>query len=121
MQGRLVRIHGGRVAVVGLPPEGNSQKAWYAVAGILAAIILAIVLFFVLLAFATLMIRSDRAIAIVGRVVGWIANRFHLGDGASLGDRVVESRDVVRDALRDSWRRAVPAAAANQMLDSSRR
>jgi uncharacterized protein (TIRG00374 family) len=79
--------------------------------------VLAIVMFFVLLAFATLMIRSDRAIAFVGRVVGWIATRFHVGDGAGLGQRVVESRDVVRNALRDSWRRAVPAAAANQMLD----
>jgi uncharacterized protein (TIRG00374 family) len=79
--------------------------------------ILAVVLFLVLLAFSALLIRSDRAIARVGRIVGWAAARFHLGDADDLARRIVESRDVVRDALRDSWRRAVPAAAANQLLD----
>jgi uncharacterized protein (TIRG00374 family) len=79
--------------------------------------IFAIVMFFVLLAIATLMIRSDRAIRTVGRAVGWVAARFHVADGASLSERIVDSRDIVRDALRDSWRQAVPAAAANQMLD----
>lgn len=79
--------------------------------------LLAVLMFFVLLAFGALMIRSDRAVATVGRFVGWIAARFHIGDGTDLGERVVESRNVVRDALRDSWRQAVPAAAANQLLD----
>ncbi len=34
-------------------------------------------------AFGAWMIRSDRAIAAVGRAVGWIATKFHIGDGAS--------------------------------------
>jgi uncharacterized protein (TIRG00374 family) len=79
--------------------------------------LLAIVLFFVLVAVGALLIRSDRAVATVGRAIGWIAARFHVGDGSDPGERVIESRNVVRDALRDSWRRAVPAAAANRLLD----
>jgi uncharacterized protein (TIRG00374 family) len=79
--------------------------------------LLAVFMFLVLLAFSTVLIRSDRAVASVGRVVGWIAARLHLRVASGLADRVVESRNVVRDALRDSWRQAVPAAAANQLLD----
>jgi uncharacterized protein (TIRG00374 family) len=79
--------------------------------------LLAVVLFLVLLAFSAVLIRSDRAVALVGHVVEWMAARFRIGAATGLADRVVESRDVVRDALRDSWRRAVPAAAANQLLD----
>ena len=36
---------------------------------------------------------------------------------ASLGARVVESRNVIRHELRYSWKRAVPAAVANQLFD----
>ena len=79
--------------------------------------LLAVFLFFVLFAFSAWMIRSDRAVAAVGRTVGWIAARFHIGDGSDLGARVVESRNVIRRELRDSWKRAVPAAAANQLFD----
>jgi uncharacterized protein (TIRG00374 family) len=79
--------------------------------------LLAVVMFLVLLAFSAVLIRSDRAIAAVGRSVSWVAARFRVTNAPKLADRVVESRDVVRDALRDSWRRAVPAAAANQLLD----
>jgi uncharacterized protein (TIRG00374 family) len=79
--------------------------------------LLAIFMFFVLLAFSAWMIRSDRAIRAVGNAVGWIAHRFHIGDGTNLADRVVESRNTIRGALRESWKRAVPAAAANQMFD----
>jgi hypothetical protein len=74
-------------------------------------------LFLVVFAFSAWMIRSDRAIAAVGSAVGWIATRLHIGDGQSVRTRVIESRDVIRDQLRHSWKRAVPAAAANQLLD----
>lgn len=79
--------------------------------------LLAIFMFFVLLGFSAWMIRSDRAIAGVGRGVGWLAKRLHIGDGDSLAARVVDSRNVIRDALTESWKRAVPAAAANQLFD----
>ena len=78
---------------------------------------LAIFMFFVLLGFSAWMIRSDRAIRGVGNSVGWIASKFHVGDGADLSARVVESRNVIVGAMRDSWKRAVPAAAANQLFD----
>ncbi len=79
--------------------------------------LLAVFLFFVLFAFSAWMIRSDRAVATVGRTVGWVAAKFHIGDGSDLGERVVESRNTIRRALRYSWKRAVPAAAANQLFD----
>ena len=79
--------------------------------------LLAVFMFFVLLAFGAWMIRSDRAIAGVGRAVDWVAHRFHIGDGSDIGARVVESRNVIRHALRHSWKRALPAAAANQLFD----
>jgi uncharacterized protein (TIRG00374 family) len=78
---------------------------------------LAIVMFFVLLAFSAWMIRSNRAIRRVGDAVGWLASKLHVGDGASLSDRVVDSRNVIVGAMRESWKRAVPAAAANQLFD----
>jgi uncharacterized protein (TIRG00374 family) len=78
---------------------------------------LAIVMFFVLLAFSAWMIRSNHAIRRVGNAVGWVANKFHVGDGASLSDRIVDSRNVIVGAMRESWKRAVPAAAANQLFD----
>ncbi len=79
--------------------------------------LLAVFLFFVLFGFGAWMIRSDRAISGLGRAVGWIATRLHIGDGASVGARVVESRNVIRNELRYSWKRAVPAAVANQLFD----
>ena len=63
------------------------------------------------------MIRSDRAITALGKGITWIATRLHIGDGRSIGARVVESRNVIRDELRYSWKRAVPAAVANQLFD----
>jgi hypothetical protein len=79
--------------------------------------LLAVFMFFVLLAFGAWMITSDRAIARVGRIVSWVATRLHVGDASGIGIRVVESRNVIRTALRDSWKRALPAAAANQLFD----
>jgi uncharacterized protein (TIRG00374 family) len=79
--------------------------------------LLAVFLFFVLIAFSAWMITSDRAIARVGRIVAWVATKLHIGDGPGLGARVVESRNTIRNALRNSWKRAVPAAAANQLFD----
>lgn len=78
---------------------------------------LAAFLFCVVFAFGAWMIRSDRAITAVGRAVGWIATRLHVGNGASIRARVIESRNVIRHELRHSWKRAVPAAAANQLFD----
>jgi uncharacterized protein (TIRG00374 family) len=79
--------------------------------------LLAIFLFFVLFAFGAWMIRSDRGIAALGRAIGWIATRLHIGDGSSIAVRVVESRNVIRHELRYSWKKAVPAAVANQLFD----
>ncbi|MGZ4799119.1 MAG: lysylphosphatidylglycerol synthase transmembrane domain-containing protein [Acidimicrobiia bacterium] len=79
--------------------------------------LLAVFMFFVVFGFSAWMLRSDRAVSAVGRTIGWVADRFHIGDGSDLGARVVESRNVIRNALRDSWKRAVPAAAANQLFD----
>ena len=78
--------------------------------------LLAVFLFFVLFAFGAWMIRSDRAIASLGRGIGWITTNLHIGNGSSIGARVVESRNVIRHELRYSWKRAVPAAA-NQLFD----
>jgi uncharacterized membrane protein YbhN (UPF0104 family) len=79
--------------------------------------VLAIVMFFILLGFSAWMIRSNRAIRGVGNAVGWAAAKFHVGDGVGLSDRIVDSRNVIVGARRESWKRAVPAAAANQLFD----
>jgi uncharacterized protein (TIRG00374 family) len=79
--------------------------------------LLAVFMFFVLLGFGAWMIRSDRAIAAVGRGISWAGARFHIGTSSSIGVRVVESRNVIRKELRYSWKRALPAAAANQLFD----
>lgn len=79
--------------------------------------VVAAILFFVLCLFSTWLIRSERGVAAVGRAIGRVANLLHLKTDVDIGARVLEARDQVRDGLRDSWRRAVPAAAANQLLD----
>jgi uncharacterized protein (TIRG00374 family) len=78
---------------------------------------LAIFLFFILFGFGAWMIRSDPAITGLGRGISWIAARLHVGDATSIGARIVESRNVIRHELRYSWKRAVPAAVANQLFD----
>jgi uncharacterized protein (TIRG00374 family) len=79
--------------------------------------VVAVLLFFVLCAFSVWLIRSDRGVAAVGRGIGRLARLLRVQTGTDVGARVVAARNQVRDGLRDSWRRAIPAAAANRLLD----
>jgi len=79
------------------------------VAGIFAAFLLsgASVLFF-----------SDRVVRAVGRAIDWLIARARPAQPAPrFASRLVEERDVVRVALSDSWKRAIPAAYGNQLFD----
>jgi hypothetical protein len=79
------------------------------IAGIFAAFLLsgASVLFF-----------SDRVVRAVGRTIDWLVGRARPGQPApGFASRLVEERDVVRVALSDSWKRAIPAAYGNQLFD----
>jgi uncharacterized protein (TIRG00374 family) len=68
---------------------------------------------------ASVLLISDRVVASVGRVLDWLLVRVLRRDPRHppLRQRLVESRDYVRHALQDSWKRAVPAALGNQLFD----
>jgi uncharacterized protein (TIRG00374 family) len=72
-----------------------------------------------LLTGASILLISDRVVGACGRAIDWLI--VHLLRRAPLappmGVRLVQSRDYVREALRDSWKRAVPAALGNQLFD----
>jgi uncharacterized protein (TIRG00374 family) len=86
-------------------------------ARLLQGAVVAVILFAVLCLFSVWLIRSDRGVAAVGRAIGRIARLLRIKTETDLGEQVVNARNQVRDGLRDSWRRAVPAAAASQLLD----
>lgn len=86
-------------------------------AHLLQGAVVAVILFVVLCLFSAWLIRSDRGVAALGRGIGRLGRLLRIKTGTDLGDRVVTARNEVRAGLRDSWRRAVPAAAANRLLD----
>ena len=53
------------------------------------------------------------------RVLDWFVRRVlrRPAPVPSLAQRFVVSRDFVRSALAESWKRAVPAALGNQLFD----
>ena len=72
-----------------------------------------------LLTGASILLTSDRVVGGVGRLLDWFVVRIlrrPLPEPA-LTQRLVESRDFVRTALAESWKRAVPAALGNQLFD----
>jgi len=61
---------------------------------------------------------SDRAVRAVGRPFDWIMRRVRRSQSErTVTARLLESRNFVREALADSWRRALPAALGNQLFD----
>lgn len=68
---------------------------------------------------ASILLVSDRVVRSVGRLLDWIVQRVFRQDAPdpTLASRLVESRDFVRSALSESWKRAVPAALGNQLFD----
>jgi len=72
-----------------------------------------------LLTGASILLVSDRLVRSVGRLLDWIMLRVLRRDppDPTLASRLVESRDFVRSALSESWKRAVPAALGNQLFD----
>jgi uncharacterized protein (TIRG00374 family) len=72
-----------------------------------------------LLTGASILLVSDRVVRGVGRVLDWIVVRVARRPAPvpSLAQRLVVSRDFVRTALAESWKRAVPAALGNQLFD----
>ena len=72
-----------------------------------------------LLTGASILLMSDRVVASVGRLLDWFVQRVlrRVAPEPSLATRLVQSRDFVRTALSESWKRAVPAALGNQLFD----
>jgi uncharacterized protein (TIRG00374 family) len=72
-----------------------------------------------LLTGASILLVSDRVVRSVGRLLDWFVVRLLRRDPPepTLAHRLVESRDFVRAALSESWKRAVPAALGNQVFD----
>src|SRR5262249_31667487 len=60
-----------------------------------------------------------RVVRGVGHVLDWFVTRVlrRPAPVPSLAQRLVVSRDFVRTALAESWKRAVPAALGNQLFD----
>ncbi len=72
-----------------------------------------------LLTGASILLVSDRVVGSVGHLLDWFVVRVLRQDTPepTLASRLIESRDFVRTALSESWKRAVPAALGNQLLD----
>jgi uncharacterized protein (TIRG00374 family) len=72
-----------------------------------------------LLTGASILLVSDRVVRSVGRLLDWFVARVLRREPPepTLAHRLVESRDFVRTALSESWKRAVPAALGNQLFD----
>jgi uncharacterized protein (TIRG00374 family) len=72
-----------------------------------------------LLTGASILLASDRVVRNVGRALDWFVRRVlrRTAPDPTLAQRLVESRDLVRTALAESWKRAVPAAVGNQLFD----
>jgi uncharacterized protein (TIRG00374 family) len=68
---------------------------------------------------ASILLVSDRVVRALGRVLDWFVQHVlrRPAPDPSLAQRLVESRDFVRTALAESWKRAVPAALGNQLFD----
>jgi uncharacterized protein (TIRG00374 family) len=72
-----------------------------------------------LLTGASILLVSDRVVRAVGHALDWFVQRAlrRPAPVPSLAQRLVVSRDFVRTALAESWKRAVPAALGNQLFD----
>src|SRR6478609_1880864 len=72
-----------------------------------------------LLTGASILLVSDRVVRGVGHGLDWFMRRIlrRTVPVPSLAQRLVVSRDFVRSALAESWKRAVPAALGNQLFD----
>ena len=72
-----------------------------------------------LLTGASILLVSDRVVRGVGRALDWCVQHVlrRPTPVPSLAQRLVVSRDFVRTALAESWKRAVPAALGNQLFD----
>jgi uncharacterized protein (TIRG00374 family) len=72
-----------------------------------------------LLTGASILLVSDRVVRGVGHVLDWLVRRVlrRPPPVPSLAQRLVVSRDFVRSALAESWKRAIPAALGNQLFD----
>jgi uncharacterized protein (TIRG00374 family) len=71
-----------------------------------------------LLSGASVLLLSDRVVRSVGRALDWSLHRIRPArETRCYADRLVQERDIVREALADSWTRAVPAAYGNQLFD----
>ncbi len=68
---------------------------------------------------ASILLISDRVVRGFGRGLDWFVQRVlrRPTPEPSLADQLVKSRDFVRNALAESWKRAVPAALGNQLFD----
>jgi uncharacterized protein (TIRG00374 family) len=72
-----------------------------------------------LLTGASILLVSDRVVGGAGRVLDWFVRHVlrRAAPQPSMAEQLVRSRDFVRAALAESWKRAVPAALGNQLFD----
>jgi uncharacterized protein (TIRG00374 family) len=68
---------------------------------------------------ASILFVSDRIVRGCGAVIDWVLTHIARRDPPDVpfAQRLVDARDFVRAALKDSWKRAVPAALGNQLFD----
>jgi uncharacterized protein (TIRG00374 family) len=68
---------------------------------------------------ASILLVSDRVVRACGHGLDWLVHHVlrRPTPVPSLAQRLVVSRDFVRSALAESWKRAVPAALGNQLFD----
>jgi uncharacterized protein (TIRG00374 family) len=86
---------------------------------LLRGAILAAVLGAFLLGGGSLLLTSDGIIRVIGRIVDWVLHRVRPRrvPPASMADRLLESRNLVRRSLSESWKLALPASFGNQLFD----
>lgn len=88
--------------------------------GLLPVAIAGTLLFLVMFTAVFILVRFDRPLYLVGRlverVVGWLARKLHR-EWSPTAQGFIDQRDEVKEALGRRWRKALVAAVLNWMLD----
>jgi uncharacterized protein (TIRG00374 family) len=86
---------------------------------LLRGAIFAVVVAVFLLGGGSVLLTSDAVIRGIGEACDWVLRhvRPSRAASASMADKLLESRNLVRGSLSESWKVAVPAAFGNQLFD----
>jgi hypothetical protein len=86
---------------------------------LLRGAVFAVVFAVFLLGGGSVLLASDAVIRGIGNVCDWVLQRVRPNrtGPASMADKLLHSRNLVRGSLSESWKVAVPAAFGNQLFD----